>query len=281
MTKHTPGVVPSTGARPQVSRNEDQRIDLVGDQRRLEQLGAEHYSEHQADVELGPLVGYLRVLGLPDRARVVVVGCGPKAASVQNLLARGYDAIGVEPLPGSHAAACRVVGADRMVLGTAEDLALPSGTCDVVLLEFVMEHVDSPDLAMAEAFRVLKPGGIVYVSTTNRNRFSLTGSNFEFRVPFYNWFPASVKEGYVLRQLHYDPTLADYTPRPAVHWYSFARLCALGRRVGFAWFYAPIDLMEDQGGVRGLVVRACRRNPWLRAALLLQRGGNIFMVKRP
>ena len=55
------------------------------------------------------------------------------------------------------------------------------------------------------------------MATTNRYRFSPTGSNDEFRVRFFNWFPRIVKESYVFQHLHFDPTLANYSPRPAVH----------------------------------------------------------------
>jgi ubiquinone/menaquinone biosynthesis C-methylase UbiE len=168
-----------------------------------------------------------------------------------------------------------------MYLAPAEALPIPSGTLDAVVTHSVLEHVDSPDIAMAEAFRVLKPGGVAYVGTTNRYKFSLKGANGEFRTPYYNWFPAVVKEGYVLRHLHYDPTLASYTPRPAVHWFSFADLCALGRRVGFAWFYSSVDLMYDRQGIAGVVARACRWSPWIRGLVLTQMGGGIYMVKRP
>jgi hypothetical protein len=100
-------------------------------------------------------------------------------------------------------------------------------------------------------------------------------------VPYYNWLPAVVKEGYVVRHLHHDPTLASYTPRPAVHWFSYADLCALGRRVGFAWFYSSIDLMGERPGIAGLLARACCWSPWFRALVLTQHGGSVYMVKRP
>jgi ubiquinone/menaquinone biosynthesis C-methylase UbiE len=258
-----------------------ERFDLVGDQRKLEQLGAEHFREHQTAKDWRPLAGYLRALGVPSNGKLLVVGCGPKPAAVEALLGMGFDAIGVEPVPGSYESACDAVGADRVLLATAEDLPVPDGSFDAVVTHSVLEHVDSPEIAMTETYRVLKPGGVAYIGTTNRHKFALSGWNGEFRVPFYNWFPALVKEGYVLRHLHHDPSLASYTPRPAVHWFTYSDLCVLGRRVGFAWFYASVDLMTNASGVKGFVARACRWSPWIRALVLTQMGGGIYMVKRP
>ena len=104
-------------------------------------------------------------------------------------------------------------------------------------------------------------------------------------VPFYNWFPRTVKESYIFQHLHYRPALADYSPRPAVHWFSFADLCALGRQAGFAQFYSPMDLLSlnrgaAQPGPAKRLLAALRRNPWLRAANLTLIGGDIYMWKR-
>ena len=106
--------------------------------------------------------------------------------------------------------------------------------------------------------RVLVPGGIVFVQTTNRLRISLTGANGEYNVRYYNWLPRLVKESYVFLHLHYRPSLANYTERPAVHWFSYTDLCALGREVGFAQFYSPLDLRRrtDEPLTRNPVKRA-------------------------
>ena len=106
--------------------------------------------------------------------------------------------------------------------GVAEAIPLPDRSQDLVLFENVLEHVESPMASLKEIYRVLKAGGVAYVTTTNRFKFSLTGYNGEYRVPFFNWFPRAVKESYVFAHLHYRPQLANYSLRPAVHWFSFA-----------------------------------------------------------
>jgi hypothetical protein len=137
---------------------------------------------------------------------------------------------------------------------------------------------------------VLKPRGVLWLSTTNRYRFPLTGFHGEFNVPFYGWFPRLVKESYVFQHVHYNPKLANYTERPAVHWLSFADLCSRGRDAGFGQFYARMDLvrLSDLRISKGLLRRAflplllplIQQNPWLRSLVLTQVGDAIFMLKR-
>jgi SAM-dependent methyltransferase len=219
--------------------------------------------------------------------RATVVGCGPNPATVRELAAAGYEVVGVEPVAeGVRQAEEYLAGAARVVPGTAELIPLPAGSQALVLLENVLEHVDSVTASLAECFRVLKPGGVLFVRTTNRQRFSWTGINWEFTTRFYNWFPRMVKESYVFAQLHYRPGLAHYSPRPAVHWFSFPDLCAAGREVGFARFYSPFDLLylARRGATpawRFGLRHWCRRQPWLRAAAVSQMGGDILMWKRP
>ncbi|AHG91040.1 methyltransferase [Gemmatirosa kalamazoonensis] len=256
----------------------------------LDRLAADYYAQHQ---EVGSEA--LAVIRWIDRLvdlstgsrRVVVVGCGPKPIAMQQLLEAGYDAVGVEPVPLMAEDARRFLGdPSRVATAAAEALPYPDGSCRVVLLENVLEHVDSPLATINEAYRVLEPGGVCYIYTTNRYRLSLTGKNFEYRVPFYNWFPETLKEAYVHHHLHFDPRLANYSVRPAVHWWSYADLCRLGRLAGFAYFYSRLDVLEPpppngmRSRVRHAVLERVRKSPWLRAMALLQFGNSIFMVKR-
>jgi len=256
----------------------------------LERLGVEWYSSHQGDA-VSNIESVMRcadrIIDLENGPKTVCdVGCGPVPEALIWLRAHGFDAVGIEPIASYVATACNSLGDPKGVLGgSAESLPLPDGSQRLVLLRTVLEHVDSPDKVIAEAFRVLMPGGLLFVYTTNRYRVSPTGQNGEFNTRFYNFFPAVLKECYVFHHLHYKPSLANFTPRPAVHWFSFVDLCKIGRRAGFAQFYSPLDVAGAGSpflstSFRRLLVEFFRKHPWARALALLQFGNSIFMWKR-
>lgn len=232
-----------------------------------------------------PLLG--RLIDLDGVRTISVVGCGPRPETVLILDELGYAVTGVEPVAGYVERARAFLDGRGVVRhGSAEELPLEDDSQDVVFLESVLEHVDSPIKSLEEAHRVLAPGGIALVITTNRLRLAPSAACAEFNVRFYNWLPKLVKESYVYEQLHFRPDLANYTPRPAVHWFTYSELCALGRAAGFAQFYSHVDLLrpEDatirtQRSKRWLLDRVQTR-PWLRALALSQVGGTVIMWKR-
>lgn len=233
-----------------------------------------------------PLLG--RVVDLDRVRNVAVVGCGPRPETVGILDELGYAVAAVEPVPGyaEEARAFLDGRAAAVRLGSAEQLPLEDGSQDLVFLESVLEHVDSPVKSLQEAHRVLAPGGIAFVVTTNRLRFVPSGSCAEFNVRFYNWLPRLVKESYVFEQLHFRPELANFTPRPAVHWFTYGELCALGRAAGFAQFYSHLDLLRPSDAtvrarrVKRLLLGRIQTSPWLRALALTQVGDVVVMWKR-
>jgi ubiquinone/menaquinone biosynthesis C-methylase UbiE len=256
----------------------------------LERLGAEYHARHH---EEGPLftpavLECLPRIVAPRHERTgLVLGCGPKPRAMLAMADAGFQVIGIEPVSHNVAEAQLFVGERGAVIqGSAEDIPLGDGTQDFVLMESVLEHVDSPPRSLAEVYRVLRPGGVLYVYTTCRTKFHTRGFNGEYNVPFLNWFPAIVREAYVHHQQHFQPDLANFNARPAFHWYTYTELVRLGRYTGFAQFYSLIDVAgPDSIFVRGSWLRRAilprvRRNPWLRALALTQSGGSIFMVKR-
>jgi ubiquinone/menaquinone biosynthesis C-methylase UbiE len=234
-----------------------------------------------------------RIVEISAGARVAVVGCGPQPDMIACLRDKGFDAFGVEPVESFVRHACsRLNDPLAVLLGGAEALPVKDSSLELVFFENVLEHVESPIRCLSEIYRVLKPGGVAFVTTTNRLRFSFSGHTGEFNVPFINWFPRLLQESYVHAQLHQRPDLANMTLRPAVHWFTFSELCRIGREAGFARFYSTLDTrtVEDtppgsgflrQGvlGSKGLL-RLIKQNPLVRSLALTQVGHDIMMWKR-
>lgn len=229
-----------------------------------------------------------RLIEMHPGRKILVVGCGRRPELMKVLREMGYEVIGVEPVSQVLEAARTYLGDECSVIGgSAEELPIESESQDVVLLESVLEHVDSVERSLSEAHRVLAPGGVAYIITTNRHRLS---GDAEFNVPFFHLLPEIVKESYVFRHLHYKPSLANFAERPAVHWFTYAELCRIGREAGFFQFYSHLDLKDPYSPafagrgptqrVKASVLRHIQGSAWLRAAALTQLGGQIFMIKR-
>ena len=65
------------------------------------------------------------------------------------------------------------------LLADAHNLPLDTPSIDAVHCEAVYEHLDHPDKAAAEMFRVMKPGGLAYVCTPFMQGFHGYPSHFQ------------------------------------------------------------------------------------------------------
>jgi 2-polyprenyl-3-methyl-5-hydroxy-6-metoxy-1,4-benzoquinol methylase len=103
--------------------------------------------------------------------QILEIGCG-SGAYTRKLVERGAEVTATEVAPGPLAQARRNLGplaaeADLRI-EDAQHLSLPDARFDKVLLSEVIEHVPEPDRTIAEAARVLRPGGLLVVSTPSR-----------------------------------------------------------------------------------------------------------------
>jgi SAM-dependent methyltransferase len=89
----------------------------------------------------------------------VVVDIGPGALGFPDACPARVS-IGVEPLAQRFADAGLLLDSDAVYLPVgAESIPLVSGTVDVVVARNSLDHVDDPRRALAEARRLLRPGG--------------------------------------------------------------------------------------------------------------------------
>jgi len=105
-----------------------------------------------------------------QEASVLDIGCG--GGFLSNYLAcQGHRVTGLdESAEALGVAASRdVTGAVRYAQGDALDLPFESASFDVVCAMDFLEHVEDPERAIGEAARVLRPGGLFYFHTFNRN----------------------------------------------------------------------------------------------------------------
>ncbi|GLZ40215.1 class I SAM-dependent methyltransferase [Actinokineospora sp. NBRC 105648] len=106
---------------------------------------------------------------IPARARVLDVG-GGTGAHAEWLAADGHSVHVIDPVPAHVEAAASLPGVTASV-GDAREPAVPTGSVDVVLLFGPLYHLcDVADrrLALAEAARVLRPGGVLFAAAISR-----------------------------------------------------------------------------------------------------------------
>jgi 2-polyprenyl-3-methyl-5-hydroxy-6-metoxy-1,4-benzoquinol methylase len=102
---------------------------------------------------------------LPGRPRHLDVGCA-LGSMLQEGKAAGWDSMGVET--SEFAAAYAAQNSECPVYaGTLQKVGFPSESFDVVTMMDVIEHVPDPTGLIREIYRVLRPGGVVFIITPN------------------------------------------------------------------------------------------------------------------
>lgn len=114
------------------------------------------------------------LLGPARPGSFLEIGCGGGIASAA-LAQLGYHMTGVDPAVASldaareHARSTGLLERLTFVEGDAYDLSMfPEGCFDGVVMADVLEHLYDLPAAVAQAWRVLRPGGVLVFDTVNR-----------------------------------------------------------------------------------------------------------------
>jgi len=209
---------------------------------------------------IGPLLGP-RADGAGD---VLDLACG---AGHQTLAwaERGFRVAGLdfdrELLLAGRARLARSPGGPRVarwVCGDATRLPFRDASFDVVFNNSLVEHVPAWRDVLSETARVLRPGGLFVMYTTNRTCPVQQEVN---HFPFYPWLPDPVQRRVLAWIMAHRRDLVNFTDFPAVNWFTFPGMRRAFRAVGLEP-YDRIDLLARQRapGWKGALASAISRN---------------------
>ncbi len=223
-----------------------------------------------------------RVVKIPDNAMVLDIGSaqGGFVASCQILGHRGF---GIEPWADARAKSNllseRLSVPINVAGGVAEAIPFRDGTFDLVHAESVLEHVVDIDAAVAEIFRVLKPGGVFWFhSTSALCPFQNEIAGF----PLFGWYPYPLKVRIMNWARINRPGLVGHTEYPAMHWFTPGSARRLLRKHGFTKIHDRWDVsgVNDGRGLRNRALRiiaSCRLTKT--AADIIRHGSSYTAVK--
>jgi ubiquinone/menaquinone biosynthesis C-methylase UbiE len=137
-----------------------------------------------ADVQQqGMLSTYLADIDFPDGAEVLDVGCGTGAVSRVLAACSGVGrVVGIDPSPVFLASARKLAAGFAnlsFIEGDCRSLPYPDASFDIIIFHTTLSHVPGSEVALQEAFRVLRSGGTLAVFDGNYTTTSLATGDFD------------------------------------------------------------------------------------------------------
>lgn len=121
------------------------------------------------------LVRHLPMLN--EHPKLLDVGCG-NGSYLKQMKSLGWEVIGLDP---DRAASQNTKGNGMTIINCGvEDNPFKNETFDAITMNHVIEHLYEPLLALKECYRILRPGGLLWIATPNIQSlgFSIFNSNW-------------------------------------------------------------------------------------------------------
>ena len=159
-----------------------------------------------------------------DGLAVADIGCGPGSQAIL-WASKGYSVRALDVSADFIAAgkeSAKKLGLDvDFELGTATDLPWSDECVDICLAPELLEHVPDWTSCLNQFTRILRPGGLLFINTSNK----LCPIQNEFNLPMYSWYPGPVKRYCERLATTTRPNLVNFATYPAVNWFSYYGLC--------------------------------------------------------
>jgi 2-polyprenyl-3-methyl-5-hydroxy-6-metoxy-1,4-benzoquinol methylase len=184
----------------------------------------------------------LSVSQMNRKLNVADIGCG--AGVLSSLWAQqGHNVYGLdvnEPLIELAKQRAKEAGLSiKYYLGSATHLPWENESMDICIAPELLEHIVEWEACINEFARILKPNGILYISTANK----LCPKQQEFSLPFYSWYPTKLKRHFEHLARTTRPEIAGYAKYPAVNWFSYYQLREEFSKLGMD-SYDRFDIMD-------------------------------------
>lgn len=127
-----------------------------------------------------------------------------------------------------------------LVDDASQPTRIPAAVFDIVYLKDLVEHVPDAAGCLRTAHAALRPGGLVYVATTN----VVCPLQLEYHgVGPYSWYPRWLKDRIRSFAVRRRPAIIRHSPCPAIHWFSRRSLGAQLQAAGFSRIWDLYDLV--------------------------------------
>jgi 2-polyprenyl-3-methyl-5-hydroxy-6-metoxy-1,4-benzoquinol methylase len=196
-------------------------------------LWAEHYQKQKIEIlhRFTPNLNSKRILDL---------GCGKggltAALSLKNCNITAFD-LRFKNCKVTKLRGLRYNLTLKAITGEAEFLPFADQSFAVIACLEVLEHVQSPKRVMEEVYRVLQPGGICFVTITNKYCFK----DPHYKLWFLSFLPYRLAKVYLKIRGRWKNSYRDRQEVSDMHYYKFITFEKIVREIGFSL----IDIRED------------------------------------
>lgn len=143
---------------------------------KYEKFGKYHWTEYEQHTTYG--VHADKVAKWVEGEKLLDIGAGDGLIT-SLLIKKGIDCVGID----DNELAVKLANEERVpvVLGNAYHLSFEDEMFDTVLMADVIEHFEYPGSVLREVSRVLKPNGILYITTPPKKEGEGLHDRFHFR----------------------------------------------------------------------------------------------------